>query len=63
MVYTFGPESRYMGTALGPKYIPYTYTDPLGKGCNTKDTLGTKSGAVAGNEMTTWESVTWDSGV
>ena len=20
-----------MGTSLGPKYIPYTYTDPLGK--------------------------------
>ena len=26
-----GPESRYMGTPLGPKYIPYTYMDPLGK--------------------------------
>ena len=25
-----GPESRYMGTPLGPKYIPYTYMDPLG---------------------------------
>ena len=22
--YILGPESRYMGTALGPKYIPYT---------------------------------------
>ena len=21
-----------MGTLLGPKYIPYTYMDPLGKG-------------------------------
>ena len=21
-----------MGTALGPKYIPYTYMDPLGNG-------------------------------
>ena len=21
-----------MGTPLGPKYIPYTYMDPLGKG-------------------------------
>ena len=21
-----------MGTSLGPKYIPYTYMDPLGKG-------------------------------
>ena len=21
---------RYMGTPLGPKYIPYTYMDPLG---------------------------------
>ena len=25
-----GPQSRYMGTPLGPKYIPYTYMDPLG---------------------------------
>ena len=25
-----GPSSRYMGTPLGPKYIPYTYMDPLG---------------------------------
>ena len=24
------PQSRYMGTPLGPKYIPYTYMDPLG---------------------------------
>ena len=23
-------KSRYMGTPLGPKYIPYTYMDPLG---------------------------------
>ena len=21
-----------MGTPLGPKYVPYTYMDPLGKG-------------------------------
>ena len=27
-----GPYSRYMGTPLGPKYIPYSYMDPLGKG-------------------------------
>ena len=25
-----GPYSKYMGTPLGPKYIPYTYMDPLG---------------------------------
>ena len=25
-----GPSSRYMGTPLGAKYIPYTYMDPLG---------------------------------
>ena len=25
-----GPYSRYMGTPLGPKYIPYAYMDPLG---------------------------------
>ena len=24
-------QSRYMGTNLGPKYIPYTYMDPLGQ--------------------------------
>ena len=23
-----------MGTPLGPKYIPYTYMDPLGKDCH-----------------------------
>ena len=23
-----------MGTPLGPKYIPYTYMDPLGRGCS-----------------------------
>ena len=25
-----GPSSRYMGTPLGLKYVPYTYMDPLG---------------------------------
>ena len=25
-----------MGTPLGPKYIPYTYMDPLGNPTNTK---------------------------
>ena len=25
-----GPQSRYMGSPLGPKFIPYTYMDPLG---------------------------------
>ena len=25
-----GPYSRYMGTPLGPRYIPYTYMNPLG---------------------------------
>ena len=29
--YILGLQSRYMGTPLGPKYIPYTYMDPLGK--------------------------------
>ena len=28
--YILGLSSRYMGTPLGPKYIPYTYMDPLG---------------------------------
>ena len=28
-LYPKGPCS-YMGTSLGPKYIPYTYMDPLG---------------------------------
>ena len=28
--YILGPESRYMGTPLGPKYVPYPYLDPLG---------------------------------
>ena len=26
-----------MGTSLGPKYIPYTYTDPLGKGASKNE--------------------------
>ena len=29
--YMLGPESRYMGTPLGPKYVPYPYLDPLGR--------------------------------
>ena len=29
MAYTWA-LSRYIGTTLGPKYIPYTYMDPLG---------------------------------
>ena len=28
--YILGPLSRYVGTPLGPKYIPYSYMDPLG---------------------------------
>ena len=32
MVYTWVFLCRYMGTPLGPKYIPYTYMDPLGLG-------------------------------
>ena len=30
-----------MGTALGPKYIPYTYMDPLGKGVKLEPKQGT----------------------
>ena len=30
--YILSPSSRYMGTPLGPKYIPYSYMDPLGFG-------------------------------
>ena len=26
-----------MGTPLGPKYIPYTYMDPLGLGVGIRD--------------------------
>ena len=29
--YILGPESRYMGTPLGPGYTPYTYMEPVGK--------------------------------
>ena len=32
--YILGLQSRYMGTLSGPKYIPYTYMDPLGEGCS-----------------------------
>ena len=28
--YILGLSGRYMGTLLGPQYIPYTYMDPLG---------------------------------
>ena len=29
--YILGPSSRYMGTSLGPKCIPYTHMDSLGE--------------------------------
>ena len=32
MVYTWALKYRFLGTALGPEYIPYTYMDDLGLG-------------------------------
>ena len=29
MLYILGPESRHLGTSLGPGYTPYTYIDYL----------------------------------
>ena len=34
-IWALKSSSRYMGTSLGPKYIPYTYMDPLGKALRT----------------------------
>ena len=28
--YILGPYSSHMGTSLGPKYVPYSYMEPLG---------------------------------
>ena len=43
-----GPESRYMGTPLGPKYIPYTYMDSL----KTKPcALGMKRGSKLSGDL------------
>ena len=29
-IYILGLQGRYMGTPLGPKYIPFSFMDPLG---------------------------------
>ena len=40
-----------MGSSLGPKYIPYTYMDPLGVGFRPLDLLGelTTTAAIHGS--------------
>ena len=35
-----------MGTPLGPKYIPYTYMDPLGLISGVKNYFGSTPGAA-----------------
>ena len=36
-----------MGTSLGPKYIPYTYMDPLGSGCQSNNSWQSSSCGIS----------------